>query len=363
MNQSNGKARPQTSKQVTQKRKRSGAPTQVGQKRQKTGLQKQVSVASAYATGQSIGKARYFQNSVDSCRIVHRELVTSVTGSVAFAVASTVQINPGLPLTFPWLSVQAQGWEKYKFNKLRFCSYTRTASTTPGSLILAVDYDAADSAPVNEQIASSYYSTQEDAPWKDICVDLDPKRLAEDRYIRTGALSSNLDIKTYDVGNLHVCTIDGTAVAWSKLWVEYDITLMNPQLPSAGAAGAGALAGATAQTAAAPFGTAAVATGSYNLSSATNVISFSGLSIGTEYCFDICITGTVITACTPAATTGITQKTNMADSCVNAAATLASCSQTFTATATSGTYTLTVTATTVTAARLVVCALTPAPSF
>jgi len=103
--------------------------------------------------------------------------------------------------------------------------------------MLVPDYDAADSAPFSEQIASSYEDVAEDAPWKDICCSLRPSALhalGPTKFIRTGALAANLDIKTYDAGNFFACTIDGTAVNWGKLWVEYDVTLFTPQLNPAG---------------------------------------------------------------------------------------------------------------------------------
>jgi len=196
----------------------------------------QVGVAAAYATGQST-RAPLVQASRDQARIVHRELIGSMTGSGAFAVAQTIPLNPGLPAFAPWLASQAQGWERYRFNKLRFCYYTRTGSNVPGSMMLVPDYDAADAAPASEQIASSYEDVEEDAPWKDICCVLRAEALhalGPSKFIRTAPLAANLDIKTYDAGNLFACTVDGTAVSWGKLWVEYDVTLITPQLGASG---------------------------------------------------------------------------------------------------------------------------------
>jgi hypothetical protein len=139
--------------------------------------------------------------------------------------------------TFPWLSIQSQAWERYRFNSLKFEYFTRTGSGTPGSVMLVPDYDPADSAPISEQVASSYEDVVEDAPWKDMCCSLKPSSLhalGPSKFIRSGTLLANLDIKTYDSGNLFVCTVDGTAVNWGKLWVEYDVTLMTPQLHPAG---------------------------------------------------------------------------------------------------------------------------------
>lgn len=192
-------------------------------------------VAAAYASGQR-SSAPKITATRDQSRIVHRELVTSVIGSTAFAVLSTYALNPGMSNLFNWLSTQAVGWEKYRFNKLCFKYYTRTGSGTPGSCMLAPDYDPADAAPASEVIASAYQSVAEDAPWKNIVCELDPKRFGGEKFIRTGPLAPNLDIKTYDSGQLFLCTVDGTAVPWGKLWVEYDVTLMAPALPASGGA-------------------------------------------------------------------------------------------------------------------------------
>jgi len=236
------------------------------------------SAAAAYATGQH-SQAPMIIASRDQSRIVHRELIASVVGSANFAVPFTFALQPGLAATFPWLATQAQSWESYRFNKLRFCAYTRTGSNVPGSLMLVPDYDATDVAPSTEQIASSYEDVEEDVPWKDICCQLRPASLhslGPRKFIRTGALPANADVKTYDAGNMFICTTDGTAVNWSKLWVEYDVTLFTPQLPPGGAGvlSSERITGATPTTANI-LGTQTVQPGSSNLVSvAGSVVTF-----------------------------------------------------------------------------------------
>ncbi len=263
------------------KRKRRGrrgrGSKAVGSHAQKPALPKgQVSVAAAYASGQRT-RAPRVTTSRDSVRIVHRELVASVVGTTAFTVARAFALNPGLATSFPWLATQAQAWERYKFNSLRFEYYTRTGSSTPGSVMLVPDYDAADAAPISEQVASSYEDVTEDAPWKDICCSLRSSALhalGPTKFVRTGALPANLDIKTYDAGNLFLCTIDGTAVNWGKLWVEYDITLMTPQLNPGGSSVMSAQhIGGQTPTSASILGTQALFPGSSTL------VSVSGSTI------------------------------------------------------------------------------------
>lgn len=316
-------------------------------------LGRQQSVAAAYSTGQYQKPPQIIRASADSTRIVHRELVSSVTGSVAFTVAQTLAINPGLSATFPWLSVQAQGWERYRFNKLKFCYYTRTGSNVPGSIQLAPDYDAADVAPISEAVASTYADCAEDAPWKDIVCELKPRNMnmaRSEHFVRVEPLGANLDIKTYDVANLFVNTVDGTAVAWGKLWVEYDVTFMAPQFNPQGAPPfGGSITGAGGGlTAAKPFGATPTVLGKgFSVATGTNnVITFSRAG---DFLLLAQLTGTVITGTNVAATgTGVVSNVG-AGFLVNGAGTIAVSMTKIVGAVAGDTLTLTATATTVTA--------------
>ncbi len=313
-------------------------------------------VAAAYAQHQTTKGPKVIRTDADSCRIVHRELIASVTGTVAFTVAQSFPLNPGIATSFPWLSNEALGWERYRFNRLRFCYYTRTGTGVPGSVMMAPDYDAADPAPASEQAASSYHDCEEDAPWKDIVCTLSPKDLngaEKEKYVRSGALAANQDIKTFDSGNLHLCTVDGTAVSWGKLWVEYDVTLFTPQVPPGGFPGVGMLTAAGGSIAAAtPFGAVPVSSGQFSLAgAATNVVSFQNLTVGQAYDIRALIVGTVITGISTGTAVGGTLSLQRSNA-FNAAATNGMCSALWTATAASGSFVLTVTATTVTVATL-----------
>jgi hypothetical protein len=328
----------------------------------------QAFVAAAYATAQRTGQAQIFRNGVDSCRIIHRELVASIIGSAAFTVAQALALNPGLAASFPWLSNEAAGWEKYKFNSLKFEYFTRTGSNVPGSMMLAPDYDASDAAPLSEVAASAYEDCEEDAPWKDICCLLKASELMGDmkeRFVRTGTLAANQDIKTYDCGTLFACTVDGTAVNWGKLWVEYDVTLITPHVPPGGFQAAGTLqAGGGSIAAATPFGSVPVATGSVQIAgAATNVLTISNVQIGQEIAINVNVSGTVITACDISAGVGISIVTDNGKDMVNAAATQGATTSTFLVTALNPSATVTVTATSITASQVIVTVLAPKPAF
>jgi hypothetical protein len=250
---------------------------------------------------------------------------------------------------------------------VKFCYYTRTGSNVPGSMMLAPDYDASDAAPVSEVSASAYEDTVEDAPWKDIECHLAGKELMgdmEERFVRTGTLAANQDIKTFDCGNLFACTVDGTAVNWGKLWVEYDVTLITPHVPPGGFQASGTLvAGGGSIAAATPFGAAPVATGNLVLSGAgVAVMTIGNVQIGQEICITAASTGTVISGYGAGALTGLTLKTSCFDG-FPAAATSGCVCNTYTVTALNPTFTLSVTATTVTATEVIVTVLAPIPMF
>lgn len=105
-----------------------------------------------------------------SCRISHREFVDYIyfnpnTGPAFIPIQ--YPMNPGIDQTFSWLSNIAVNWERYKFHKLVFHFLTRSATSSPGSVLIAPDYDPADAAPVDELTMMSYENSREDAVWRD----------------------------------------------------------------------------------------------------------------------------------------------------------------------------------------------------
>lgn len=314
----------------------------------------QASVAAAYATGQS-GKGARVTASRESCRVVHREFVANLTGSATFTVANTFAVNPGVAATFPWLSGIAQNWETYRFRYLRLCYYTRTGSNIPGSVIMAHDPDSSDAAPVSEQVMTTYEACEEDAPWKDICLqmrslalhDLGPRK-----FVRTGALAANQDIKLYDSGNVFVATVDGTAVSWGKLWLEYDVEFYTPQLPPAGVpALSGSLVNPTGAgiTTGALVGTNQVAAGVLALSCPAAVLTVSNLTVGGTYLLNFFFTSSLGATVTQAVTSGATLKNALAVATASAGGygiSSGSAVLTFVATATVATFTYTQSTTT-----------------
>jgi hypothetical protein len=169
--------------------------------------------------------------SKQSVVIAHKEYFTTVANTTSAFEVTRLSVNPGNSAVFPWLSVQAAGWERYRFKKLVFHYVPRCATTTQGTLVLAPDYDAADDTPPNEVVACSYADAVSCAPWSETKLHCNVSALAggmTSKFVRQGALPSNLDVKTYDVATLFVARDAAGAATWGKLWVEYVVELITP---------------------------------------------------------------------------------------------------------------------------------------
>jgi hypothetical protein len=171
------------------------------------------------------------QTSRDSIIVRHREYLQDVSGSVAFT-AITYSINPALIGTFPWLYSVANQYESYLFRKLHFIYEPACSTSTAGTIILCVDYDATDAAPSTKSQAMTYHNAVRSAAWEPVCYKAAVEDLSKfkRRYTRAGALPANADVKMYDVGNLFLCTSieTGTAII-GELYVEYEVELQTPQ--------------------------------------------------------------------------------------------------------------------------------------
>jgi len=312
------------------------------------------------AIGASFKKSKpVFTKSADSQRIVHREKIAKATspGTGVFTILKTIALNPGVAASFPWLANEAAGYESYKFNRLRFVWIPSIGSAVAGNVVMGPDYDAADVAPTGETALSSYKDTNEERIWCPLTVECDPKYMGGGtarKYVRLGNLGANQDIKTYDSGNLYLATSDDAAAQSGKLWVEYDVSLFNPQVPPGGFFQTATVVGLTATTSALLFGTAGTEQirGAPSVSVSGNVVTVNGSVIGQTYFMMVEVTGTVASVLTAAYTSGCTASTTK-NSLVNAGATEIATMFTGVATAETMVFTLACTATTVTASRFI----------
>lgn len=244
-------------------------------------------------------------------RVRHREYIKDISGSVAFS-ASSLSINPGDSSTFPWLSVLAAEFESYLFRSLKFEFETQKSASTSGSLMLAVDFDAADSVPLNKQQLMAYHNAVRSAVWEECCYlssRKDLEKFGVQRYVRLGSLAENLDIKTYDVGNLIVATQgESDTSAIGELYVEYDVELITPQISNdVSAYNSVHISSGVGATRALPFN-AATYSGGLQVVGSASTLTFNKVG---QYLVEFDFTGTVATATPPVITGTVLTSSNL----------------------------------------------------
>lgn len=160
-----------------------------------------------------------------------------------FSVTS-LAINPGLSGVFAWLSQVAANYDEYELRHLVFhykpVISVASQSGAMGSVVIACNYNAG--APKFESFREmvEYSGAMETR----ICdqaffgIECDPKKgqSGDHMYVRTGAVPSDEDIKTYDTGLFQIATSDINATDYpagtllGHLYVEYDVVLGKPKL-------------------------------------------------------------------------------------------------------------------------------------
>lgn len=167
--------------------------------------------------------------------ISNSEFLTDLDGSVGY-YCSTYSLNPGLAHIFKWLSAIATRYESYKFQQLKVVFHSSVGAATAGTIAMAVDFDAADPAPLSFQDIMSYAGAVSNNVWRFPVYDCRAGNLGKftkDHFVRVAPLTSNLDIKTYDIGNLHIVTrgMAGTTTV-GYVTLDYVVRLTTPQLQS-----------------------------------------------------------------------------------------------------------------------------------
>jgi hypothetical protein len=288
--------------------------------------------------------------------VEYDEYIAPVSGSVAFA-ATKYPLNPGLPGSFPAGSKEAQLWTEWSAVGVEY--YLKplvsgfSAQGQTGKNLLSFDYNPVNPAPSNQSQAEIMHKA-DGMPYENIRLRLDCAQVnrADGKYIRTAAAPIGTDLKTYDGGNLWVCTYGqpGTAVC-AELRAKYRFRVMKPTLLNA-PVGAGQIESTGGSSSGAVFGTAPLATGAFGLSSATSVLSLTNLVIGNEYAINTSIVGTVLGTLSYTSPVGMVAVSALA--ATNAGATQALDNGTFRATAVTASVTLSITATTISSATTVV---------
>lgn len=173
------------------------------------------------------------KGALKTMRIRHREFVKDLTTNGTANQLSIMRVNPGNTTMFPWLSSIANRFESYVFNGLRFNYVPSVGTTSTGAIALAPDYDAADD---NSGISKPKLLTFDDSVrgplWKGFSCICKKNNLQKSKsyYVLDGLAPAGTDIKMYDALQLIISTTTSSNMTIGELWVEYDITLLTPQM-------------------------------------------------------------------------------------------------------------------------------------
>jgi len=256
-------------------------------------------------------------------RFQHTEMIQAFTGGSAYSVNSG-SINPGLQVMFPWLSFLALVHESYIFHKLRFFTISLQPATQSGEVMMLIDYDAADDAPSSAYELLNGSGARSIGSWMSLDMPAygkDENTLGKRRYVRGGSLSSNLDIKTYDLGVLHLA-FQGLAstVSAARLFVEYDVELITPQFSLSTLSGVFSrrILGAGSVSKTSLYGTAATLQGGLPVTASGNTLTFQKPG---QYLLESSVEGTGISDAGSPTVSGTATSSNIIGTLANAAGT------------------------------------------
>lgn len=154
----------------------------------------------------------------------HRGLVSSFTGSTNFG-ASNWQVNPGMGSVFPWAAQLARSYDKYRFKKLRFEYRAVCPTTTAGVVMMSFDFDTLDTLPTTKFEHAQTTPNVESNSYHNFALDVKCDNVW--RFTRQGA-KTDVDLKTYDLGQLVVSSSYGVAALIGEVYVDYEVELTKP---------------------------------------------------------------------------------------------------------------------------------------
>lgn len=208
-------------------------------------------------------------NSVNTGGVIlrHREYIMDVTASTTFT-NTTLDINPGISSTFPWLSQVAQAFELYRLRGLIFefksmssdAVLSSSASSALGTVIMATQYNSLQGGFTSTLQMENHEFANASKPSCDFYHPVECKRSLipnSELYVRFGDVPSGGDIRLFDIGQFNIATTgmqNATGVI-GQLWCTYEVELYQHQY-STPAAVVSAHAQSSGCASATPLGTA-----------------------------------------------------------------------------------------------------------
>ncbi len=193
--------------------------------------------------GQSAETVPTFHKSTDGTRvtITHSEYIKDISPSTAPFQLQDFVCNPGMTLTFPWLSGIASNFEEYQFKQLMFhyrstvSDIGNSSSGQVGTLVMCPRYNVKALAFKDkmQMLAQDNAISGKLTDSMTCGIECDDKKIAGDqyKYVRGGDVVDE-DLNDYDHArvSLAVCTppagYENKSVG--ELWVSYSVMLSKP---------------------------------------------------------------------------------------------------------------------------------------
>lgn len=170
--------------------------------------------------------------------VTHREFVGDMESDGSAFYLDAVRVNAANANMFPWLSGVASHYESYKFKRLVFEYVPTCSATTGGSVVMMLDYDAADASPVDKAEMLTAKCKASGRIWDGVRLsasESDEKTLGTQRFTlpEDGSGNSvtyppNTASQTYDLGYFNIALISGAGI-YGELFVDYVVELITPQ--------------------------------------------------------------------------------------------------------------------------------------
>lgn len=196
------------------------------------------SVLAATSNG-SYGTVPMIENSKTYNCVHHREYIGDVNGSTLSFNPVTYPINPGLDVTFPWLSAQAACYTGYRLKGIIFEFITDASefSSTPylGYVAMGTQYDSVDTPFPSKREMLNSDAANSGKPSENLLHPVEcakSENVLSQLYVRLSSGSSaTADKRFYDLGQFTIAT--GGQASNGKigeLWATYDVEFFKPKL-------------------------------------------------------------------------------------------------------------------------------------
>jgi len=193
-------------------------------------------------TKASNGIPTMHQNS-QSVVVRHKEYIGPIKSSTDFKVHYELPLNPGMLISFPWLSQVATRFQEYAFKGVVFhyvpTSGSAISGTSPslGSVMMQTTYRASDRAPQSKLEMMNEYCASESVPSEAFIhpIECDPRENPFNvHYVRSTVPPDGEPLMSYDLGKTCIAT-QGQLAAGNivgDLWVTYEVELKKPLVSS-----------------------------------------------------------------------------------------------------------------------------------